>query len=446
MILGKYINNISGLRVFNLLRYGVLLLIGITFTKSGLSPTDIGYYEKLIFIAGAISFFWLTGIMQSLLPLYKNNKTFSEKPDEIKKSPEFFNAFILISLFSVIAGLFIICFSGFLSNLLNDSEKIPYLSIIVIYVILVGPASFVEYIYLLKKKSDWIVTYGFISFFFHFIMVAGPAIAGYSIKYSLWGLILINFIRLVWLIILLIKYAEFRISFSFMKEHISLATPLIVSIFLSGSATYIDGFIIANKFDTATFTLFRYGAREMPLVMLLANAFSTSMIPELRDKRKLNESLKKIKKESSRMVRYLFPVSIILLITSKYFYPVVFKPEYSASAVIFNIYLLVIVSRLVFPQTILIGLKKTKMILFGSSIEIILNVCLSLLLINIFGIAGVAIATVIAFYFEKIILIIYNYSHLKISPYKYIPVKLHLIYSVMIIVVFFIVEHQLFRY
>ncbi len=445
MILGKYINNISGLRLFNLIRYGVLLLIAISFAKSGLTLAEIGYYEILIFIAGAVSFFWLTGIIQSLLPLYKNNKTFTEDTKELKKSPEFFNAFLLISLFSIIAGLFIVCFNEFISKLLNDSQKIPHLTILVLYVVICGPASLVEYFYLLLKRPDRIVIYGFISFFVHFILVAGPAIAGYGIQYSLWGLIIINIIRLIWLVIILFKYAEFRFSFKFIKEHISLGTPLIVSIFLSGSATYIDGFIIANKFDTTTFTIFRYGAREMPLVILLANAFSTSMIPELRDRNKINESLGKIKKESSRMVRYLFPISILLLITSGVFYPIVFKPEFAESSIIFNIYLLVIVSRLVFPQTILIGLKKTKIILLGSFMEIILNVCLSLFLINIFGIAGVALATVMAFYFEKIFLIIYNYVKLKIPPSKYIPVKLHIIYSVLIIVVFFIIEFHLFQ-
>jgi len=445
MILGKYINNISGLRLFNLLRYGVLLLIGVTFAKSSLSQSDIGYYESLLFIGGAISFFWLTGIIQSLLPLYRNNKTFNKSVGEEKRSPELFNAFLLISLFSILAGLFILCFNGFLSKLLNDSEKIPYLGILVFYVVLSGPSSLVEYIYLLKRRFNNIVIYGVCSFSIHFILVAGPAIFNLGIIYSLLGLIGINILRLIWLLFLLARFADFTFSFKYLKEHLSIGTPLILSIFLSGSATYIDGFIIAGKYDMASFAVFRYGAREMPLVMLLANAFSTSMIPEVREKNNLIKSLNKIKLESSRMIRYLFPISIILLITSKYFYPIIFNPEFAGSAVIFNIYLLVIVSRLVFPQTILIGLKRTKFILLGSGFEIVLNVILSLLFINIFGIAGVALATVIAFYFEKVFLILINHYKFNISPKKYIPLKLHLLYSILIIIIFFIVENQLFK-
>ncbi|MFC2118725.1 oligosaccharide flippase family protein, partial [Bacteroidota bacterium] len=415
MVLGKYVNNISGLQFFNLLRYGTLLLIGIIFTKTDLSLSDIGYYHVLLLIAAAVSSFWLSGIIQSLLPLYKNNKTFSSKEEDNKKSAELFNAFLLLCLFSVAAAFFVFIFQNFLSRALNNSETIPFLNLLLLFILFNGPASLVEYIYLLKRQPEKIIKYGLISFILQFVVVAGPAILGYNIEICICGLVLINVIRFAWLIKLLFRNAEFKISFKFIKEHLTLGTPLILSIFLSGSATYIDGFIILNKFDSEKFAVFSYGARELPLVVLLANAFSVSMISEFKGDN-LNDLLKKIKNKSIKIARYLFPVSIVLLATSKWFFPRIFNPEFAESAVIFNIYLLLIVSRLVFPQTILIGLKKTKIILLASAFEILLNVFFSLLLINYFGIAGVAIATVIAYYFEKIFLILYNHYYLKISP------------------------------
>ncbi len=103
---------------------------------------------------------------------------------------------------------------------------------------------------------------------------------GYEIVYSVWGLIAISILRLIWLFFLLAKYAEIRFSFPFIKEHLRLGTPLIISALLSGSAQYIDGAIVSSKFDATTFAIFRYGAKEFPLVILLANGLSNAMLSE----------------------------------------------------------------------------------------------------------------------------------------------------------------------
>ncbi len=105
-------------------------------------------------------------------------------------------------------------------------------------------------------------------------------------------------------------------------------------------------------------------------------------------------------------------------------------------------YLLLIIPRLVFPQTILIGLKKTKIILVASSIEIVLNVLLSIYLVRYYGTVGVALATVIVYIFEKAFLVSYNHYGLNIPPKRYIPVKTYLVYTVLIILTFVLIDHR----
>jgi Na+-driven multidrug efflux pump len=98
---------------------------------------------------------------------------------------------------------------------------------------------------------------------------------------------------------------------------------------------------------------------------------------------------------------------------------------------------------MIFPQTILIGLKHSKIILTGSFLEIIINVTLSILFINLWGIIGVAIATVVAYFFEKLLLVYLVYKKLNILPTHYIPVKLHFIYSFITFLAYFIVVYYL---
>lgn len=441
LFLNKYINNISSLQTFQLVRFFTFLVISILFTKSTLSTADIGVFEVFLFIASFLSFFWVNGLVQSFLPLYHSNKshrTASRK--ESDKSPELFNAFLLLCLFSGFFFLFGYSIRNHFS-VFGISGNVPFLNLLLVYILLSNPGILVEYIYLLKNRSHQILHYGFISHALQLVVVTVPVFLGYGIIWSIWGLIFISVFRLVWLAVLLRRYAEFRISWGFMREHIYLGLPLIISTLLSGSAQYIDGVIITSNFDAEAFAKFRYGAKELPFVLLLANGLSNAMLPEFSKKDNLNRSLKDLRDKSRRLIHVLFPLTIFFLLIAQWMYPVIFNANFQRSADVFMIYLLLIISRLVFPQTILIGLKQTGVIMVAAFIEIVLNIGLSLYLVKDYGLVGVAVATAIVYIIEKALLILYNYLKFKIHPDKYIPLALHLTYSAILIAIFVLIDH-----
>ena len=291
-----------------------------------------------------------------------------------------------------------------------------------------------------NNKTRNIFLYGIISFSLQLIAVIIPVVSGMGLEYAIIGLVSVNFLRFIWLLYLLKKYSVFKISKTYLSEHIKLGSPLILSSLLSGSAQYIDGFLVSYKFDEATFAVFSYGARELPFVVILANAFSNAMIPEFSGSGDIRSILKTIKQKSSGLMNVLFPVTFLLLLFSNYLYPVIFNHDFTDSAKIFNIYLLLIVSRLLFPQTILIGLKHTKPILSASFLEMIINIVLSIILINLMGIEGVAWATVIAYVFEKIYLIHKVKSQTGISAFEYINLQKLILYSAITVFAYFLIE------
>jgi O-antigen/teichoic acid export membrane protein len=443
--LANKISNIGSLQTIQILRFTTFLLISIIFTKSQVSVEEIGYYELSLFIASAVSFFWVNGLIQSLLPLYNSNKTFKVLAVNKKsKSPELFNAFVLLSAFSFLAYIFCLLFQRAF-HLFEGVKDITFMNLIFVYILLSNPGHLIEYIYLLKNKSAELIIYGFSTFAVQLVIVTLPVISGYPVEFAIWGLIVISVIRLLWLGVLLKRHARLKISLAFMKEHMSLGLPLILSSLLSGSAQYIDGIIITASYDAANFALFRFGAKEFPLVILMANGLSNAMLPEFSTGDKVQAALATIKSKSKRLMHVLFPVSIALLFFSKVLYIAMFNETFSRSADVFMVYLLLIISRLVFPQTILIGLKKTKIVLIASVVEIILNVSLSLFLIRFYGIVGVAVATSIVFLVEKMVLVAYNYFKLKISPQEYIPLGVYFFYTFLIIAIFMLIDHRIIR-
>ncbi len=230
----------------------------------------------------------------------------------------------------------------------------------------------------------------------------------------------------------------------FIKEHLHFGLPLIITSLISGSAQYIDGIIVSSYFDDpGAFAVFRYGAKEFPLVLMLANGLSNAMLPEFGTRSRMKESLAKIRKKSERLMHFLFPASMLMMFFARWIYPRVFNSDFQRSADIFLIYILLVIPRLVFPQTILIGRKKTKITLWGAAIELAFNIPLSLWLIKPYGIVGVALSTFIVYTLEKVFLATYLWRKMKIKPGEYIPLLTYFIYSALITLLFVLIDHRI---
>ena len=422
----------------------IFLIISIVFTKSQLTRAEIGQWEMFMFIAGLITFFWVTGIIQSLLPLYHRNKTYRKMGDNgTDKSPEIFNAFLLLCFFSL---LFFLLGHSLKNNfsVFRISGNVPYINLLLLYILLNSPVQIIEYIYLLNNRAYRIFQYGLYTFTAQLAFIIIPLILEKDIIWSIYGLLAITGIRWVWLIVLLRRYTEIRISIEFMKEHLYLATPLILTTLISGSAQYIDGVIVSAVYrDPDQFALFRYGAKEFPLVLMLANGLSNAMLPEFSTRERMRESLAKIRVKSKRLMHILFPSAIMMMIFARWIYPRMFNPEFHKSTDIFLIYSLLIIPRLVFPQTIIVGRKKTHITLIAALIEIGINIPLSLLMIKWgYNLPGVALSTFAVYVISKAFLVGYLWFKMNIKPSEYIPLRLYAFYSALIAIVFVLIDHR----
>jgi O-antigen/teichoic acid export membrane protein len=439
-----FIDNISGLQLFQLMKPVAFLIISIVFTKSHLTRAEIGQWEMFMFIGGLMTFFWVTGIIQSLLPLYHRNTTYRKMGDNGKtKSPEIFNAFLLLCFFSL---LFFIMGHSIKSHfsVFHISGNVPFINLLLLYILLSSPVCLIEYIYLLNNRSYRIFQYGLITFTIQMLLIILPIISGKDIIWSIWGLLGITFIRWIWLLILLRRYTEMKISFKFIKEHLYLGAPLILTSLISGSAQYTDGVIISAVYrDPAMFAWFRYGAKEFPLVLMLANGLSNAMLPEFSTRERMRESLARIRVKSKKLMHILFPAAMIMMVGTRWIYPRIFNPDFERSADIFLIYSLLVVPRLVFPQTIIVGRKKTYISLISALLELAFNIPLSLLMIKWgYGLVGVALSTFIVYAIGKVFLIGYLWVKMKIKPSEYIPVRIYSIYSALIGIVFILIDHR----
>ncbi|UPT68418.1 MAG: hypothetical protein M0D57_07230 [Sphingobacteriales bacterium JAD_PAG50586_3] len=132
------------------------------------------------------------------------------------------------------------------------------------------------------------------------------------------------------------------------------------------------------------------------------------------------------------------------MVASPFIYPTVFNPEFAESASVFNIFLLLVISRFVFPQSILLGLGYRRAIVQGSILELCTAIVLGLGLGYVWGINGVAMSVVLASFAEKAYLIYRIRSIEKISPSQYIPIKTWAISSVGLAAIYVAVHFWMF--
>ena len=237
--LQNYITNISALQFIQLLRFSTLVIISLVFVRY-CSKTEIGEYEMLLFVASAVSFYWLRGVLQVLLSLVGSEK---------EKSNSYFNAFLLMLFFSLLTIIFLTIFKHSIEKFIINNNQIPYFKWLLLYVFFSTPSYLIEYIFLGTNNPMKIFKYGIISYGVQFIALTLPVFLGLTIESSIIGLVIVNGLRFLYLIKTLYTYSKFEISTVFIKEHIKLAYPLIGSSLLSGSSQYIDGAIITHFFD-----------------------------------------------------------------------------------------------------------------------------------------------------------------------------------------------------
>lgn len=418
-------------QVFHILRQGAVILINIFLAKSILGADAIGSYEKLAFLSFTVSYFWVSGLTKGLLSTYPKLAT-NHQPRLLF---QLYWCFIGMSLL-----LFILLNAGeyWVANYLLGQSELPYYTLFITYMLLNFPTYLVENIYLLRNEPKAIVAFGIFSFGIHALAVLVPIYLGYDFRWSFIGLITMAAIKHIWLISLLFRASIRDWDFSALKKLIWVAYPLMLYALVGGFAQVFDSWLVGWYYnnDSAQFAIFRYGARELPFALAVAAALSDSMLPQLASN--IDSNLAEIKRKARILMHLLFPIAIVLTATSQWLYPIVFSPEFEASYTIFNVFLLVLISRLVFPNTILIALDENQFIFRISLFELFINISSSIFLIRYFGLAGIAMGTVIAYSFEKIAYTIFLKSRYQINFRQYTDVQWLSFYSMVLFAVFLV--------
>ena len=426
----RWPGKVSALQFSQVLRQGTGILIAVLLAWSNLGVEVIGGYEQLLYIGFVLSFFWVSGLVQGFLSLF-------HKVSREQQRRFYVAAYLLFVALSVLLALGAVMGEQWLLTWLISQTSLDYFRLYLVYWAVNLPAHLLEYYYLLEDRNKEITGFALFSSGGQLIAIGVPVLAGMPFACCFYGLIIVALLRHLILLVFLAREALWRVDLNFISRWVSVSLPLLLYALLGGMNQVFDSWLVNFWFDgdEQVFAVFRYGAKELPLAMAMANALSLALIPEVS--RNLETGIKQLKRQTTRLLHLLFPFSIVLMLSSEYLFRVFFTETFAGSAAIFNVYLLIVTNRLTFPHTVIVGLGKNSVMALVSVMEFVANIALSLWLVKWYGVWGIAMGTVLAYWVEKIADIVYLWWWHGIPVARYTPLAWYLFYSALLLASFF---------
>jgi len=386
-------------------RYAMMAAIGVGLSQAGFSRGFIGQFEALLLLGSLLSVFWVNGSFQTWISLGKD----IESAQRAVARHMFLWGIGLAALLLLWPAPFLQLTQ--IPERIDGHSTIPWIAL---WLATYPFSLLMEFSWMVKGKNKFIWASTLL------LQPALPVIALVAALYfkhpvqimmalAGWGVVrFLLFLALEWSSL---TAATNSAPLNFWRK----ALPLLGAALLAASGPQVDGILVRHFFDDGDFAIFTYGAREFPLTVLLAAALSESMVLNYRK----TQSLEALKRRSGALILPLFTLSAVLLLFSKHIFSLVFTPEFEEAHKVFDIYVLLIVPRLLFPQVVPLAQGKRNLLFSITLVEFLLNIGLSIVFASFWGLEGVAWATCIAYSFDKLLIAIYNLKQgIKVSQWS----------------------------
>jgi O-antigen/teichoic acid export membrane protein len=314
---------------------------------------------------------------------------------------------LIMSITSLIFSAFLL-FGGIevLAKLFNNPDLIQSMKWLIIYPFLQIPITLLLSVFIYEGKTKFI---GIYSSVFALIFALSAIILLVIYKNYMDIVILKALLPALGAIFLLFyTFKLFNASESDKKPFLESSSSILKVSIPFGMASMIgaislqlDKALVSSFGTTEEFAIYVNGAMEIPLIGVLTGSIAAVLIGEMSKnikENKLEEALKLFRLSANKTALVLFPMMIFFIYNAKGVMILLYSDKYVLSAWPFMIYLFLLPIRIVVFGSILIAMGKSKIILYRSIIELILNFILSILMFKLFGYLGIAIATVLVTY------------------------------------------------
>jgi len=383
------------------------------------SKDNYGIYQQMLLVSMLTVDILKWGLLNSLYYFYPLEK---EKQTQLLSQ-----TFYLLTTvgFIFIPVLYILRYP--IADLFNSPVIITLIFPICFYCFFMLTSLILDSLFILEKKSRFVVIYEIINKILQGLFVIGTAIVFKDIYYILWSLTIFALIRWLFLYIYMKKQYGIKlrkIETPLLKSQLRYAFPIGAGRIVGEIGKKIDKFFIAIFLTPVHFAAYSIANFGVPFIRLFYTSVSQVIIPQMTIKNK-EGNLLEVKRLWHKMIGQFamvtIPIVILFELLAKSVITLFFTNQYIDSVPVFRIFLLIIVIHILHPSVVLRACKKTKTIFISQICSTIVAIILSYILIQNYGMIGGAISFILSSFVRTLIQVTKVKELLSLSLLSLLP-------------------------
>jgi O-antigen/teichoic acid export membrane protein len=192
-----------------------------------------------------------------------------------------------------------------------------------------------------------------------------------------------------------------KLETELMWEMAKYSLPLGLATMLGTMTLQLSSVIVSALCTPAEFAVYSVGAFELPLIGVVTGSITTVILADMsrlcQEQRK-DEALRLFQTAALRSAAILFPAMCFFMAAAEPFIVGFYSEKYQGSVLPFRLYLLTLPIRIVTYGAALMALGMTRAILFRSILDFVLNACLCVAFVWLFGYLGGVFAILATLY------------------------------------------------
>ncbi|MCC7431040.1 oligosaccharide flippase family protein [bacterium] len=246
-----------------------------------------------------------------------------------------------------------------------------------------------------------------------------------------YGFLIYSFLRFLWTIFLnfkIVKTQNKPLPKSFLKEQLEFGIPIGFSQLAFKINKQIDNYVVAFFFPTKIFAEYSVGSWEIPMALKIPFSITSVYLTkyaELFDAGKFEELKDKFNQVTEKIILLLIPIATFFLVFGREIISLVFGSGFEKAGIVFQIYTITLFLRVASYSSFLKSLGESKFILKTSILLLSLNLILNVIFIQLFGLYGAPVGTLISNLIVLVLILRKTSSILRLKMFELLPYRFY---------------------
>lgn len=384
------------------------------------SPEDFALYKQLFLIHGtlvAILAFGFSASLYYFVPRHASREQHAYVSQTL---------LILASLGLAGAGL-LVAFKAQVAALLNNPAVEQYLPYLAAFTVLTLVASVLETLMVILKQAKLAAVTNVASEFLRAAAIIGIVVLTRSMLVLVLAWLAWAGVRFIALLVYLRKLGVPgwpSLDRERLAEQLRYSVPFGFALIAWTSANNLHYYVVSYLYSPALFAIYVVGCVQVPVTAIVFESVADVTLVRLTELRKdglLGEAVRLIGEWVTKLGLFFFPLYAWLIVNARDFIVLLFTDRFEASVDIFRIFLATVPLLVLELDYVARAFAETGFILRINLVRLILSAVLLATLVNPLGLAGAALATVLAIAMTKALMLVKLKTLLGVPVRRFLP-------------------------